>query len=172
MSKWNKRVLTFLLAICLVFGGLSGGALAAHSAVETMPQSRPFTDVRFRDWFFPAVEFVHEHGIMSGTAAATFSPEANFSRAMVVRYGRSAITVTANLAPVCRRRPSYAHRRKDWPKLPRSTVLLVSRRGRIRYSPWVGMAACGRGVITRQAGWELELPGIMKSPFGCQVLRR
>ena len=84
MRNQSKRGLCFLLAVCLVLGGLSGGALAASSALESMPQSRPFADVRFRDWFFPAVEFVHGHGIMTGTTATIFAPEANFSRAMVV----------------------------------------------------------------------------------------
>jgi len=68
----------------MIFGGLSASALAASPEAASMTRSRPFTDVRFGNWFFPAVEFVHQHGVMTGTDTAVFSPNANFSRAMVV----------------------------------------------------------------------------------------
>jgi len=44
----------------------------------------PFTDVHPDDWFFEAVEFIYKKGIMTGTRATTFLPNAHFSRAHIV----------------------------------------------------------------------------------------
>lgn len=44
----------------------------------------PFTDVGQNDWFYSAVRFVYERGMMAGTSADKFSPRTNTSRAMVV----------------------------------------------------------------------------------------
>jgi len=71
----SKRGISFLLVICLVFGLFSVSALAA---------SHPFTDVPAGEWFAPYVAYVYEEGIMQGTTATTFAPNANFSRAQVV----------------------------------------------------------------------------------------
>ena len=43
-----------------------------------------FDDVRSAHWFADAVEYVTENGIMNGTAADTFSPNAPATRAMLV----------------------------------------------------------------------------------------
>jgi len=83
MNKWKKRSISLLLAICMVFGVLSVSALAAEAELEPM-SNLPFTDVQSGDWFFPAVQFVHTNGVMSGTSPTTFAPNQNFSRAMVV----------------------------------------------------------------------------------------
>ncbi|MCL2842364.1 MAG: S-layer homology domain-containing protein [Oscillospiraceae bacterium] len=50
----------------------------------TDPDPFPFADVAAGRWYHPAVVFVHENGIMQGTAATTFAPTMDFSRAMVV----------------------------------------------------------------------------------------
>jgi len=44
----------------------------------------PFTDVKADDWFFEAVVYVHEKGLMVGTADDKFSPNVELSRAMIV----------------------------------------------------------------------------------------
>ena len=44
----------------------------------------PFSDVKDTDWFFDAVKFVSANGLMNGTAATTFAPDANLTRAMLV----------------------------------------------------------------------------------------
>lgn len=45
----------------------------------------PFTDVSTSDWWYEAVEYVEDHGIMSGVSDTGFAPEAQLSRAMVVQ---------------------------------------------------------------------------------------
>lgn len=45
----------------------------------------PFTDVSPSDWWYEAVEYVEEHGIMSGVSDTDFAPNADLSRAMVVQ---------------------------------------------------------------------------------------
>jgi hypothetical protein len=47
-------------------------------------QVNPFTDVSEDDWFYNAVSFVNENGLMTGTGEATFSPQADTSRGMIV----------------------------------------------------------------------------------------
>ena len=44
----------------------------------------PFTDVSETDWFYDAVRFAHENGLMVGTGDTAFSPQVNISRGMVV----------------------------------------------------------------------------------------
>lgn len=45
-----------------------------------------FTDVTERDYYYDAVLWAVENGITSGTTAATFSPDANVSRAQMVTF--------------------------------------------------------------------------------------
>lgn len=47
-------------------------------------QVNPFTDVKTGDWFYDAVQYVKENGLMNGTSATLFSPHANTTRGMVV----------------------------------------------------------------------------------------
>jgi len=44
----------------------------------------PFTDVESTDWFYEAVRFVAENGLMNGTSVDKFSPNTAMSRAMLV----------------------------------------------------------------------------------------
>jgi len=89
MSKY-KRSISVLLAVLMVFGVLTVGALAAEA------ESLPFTDVASGDWFFGAVQYVYQQGIMTGIDETTFAPNAPLTRAMVVAtlfriyHGRSA----------------------------------------------------------------------------------
>ena len=43
-----------------------------------------FTDVKTSDWFYDAVKYVYEQGIMAGTSTTKFSPNTNLTRGMVV----------------------------------------------------------------------------------------
>ena len=43
----------------------------------------PFVDVKTGDWFYDAVAYVYSNGLMDGTSATTFEPNANMTRAMV-----------------------------------------------------------------------------------------
>ena len=48
------------------------------------PVGLPFADVSGRDWFYNDVRYVYEQGIMDGTGADRFSPNAPLTRAMIV----------------------------------------------------------------------------------------
>ena len=68
-----KRTITILLAILLLLGAFTPAALAGDF---------PFTDVEPWRWF-STIRFVYEKGIMRGTSETTFSPDQDFSRAML-----------------------------------------------------------------------------------------
>ena len=44
----------------------------------------PFVDVHANDWFFDLVCYVYREGLMTGTSATTFAPNATTTRAMIV----------------------------------------------------------------------------------------
>ena len=43
----------------------------------------PFNDVTARDWYYSAVKYVYEKGLMDGVDVGVFEPNANMTRAMV-----------------------------------------------------------------------------------------
>lgn len=51
---------------------------------ETPVSSLPFGDVKSGDWFYNDVKYVYEKGMMAGTAADVFAPNATTTRAMIV----------------------------------------------------------------------------------------
>lgn len=53
----------------------------AKEEVTAQPDS--FSDVKSSDWFYNAVSYVAENGIMGGVSETAFSPNTNLSRAMV-----------------------------------------------------------------------------------------
>jgi len=60
------------------------GAVEVPEVVPVTPESElPFTDVKATDWFYNAVKYVYENGLMSGTSETTFSPAATTSRGMI-----------------------------------------------------------------------------------------
>ena len=44
----------------------------------------PFTDIKSSDWYYSAVAYVYENGIVSGIGSATFAPNKQLTRAEVV----------------------------------------------------------------------------------------
>ena len=57
----------------------------------------PFTDVTSGDWFYDAVAYVYENGIMAGTSDTTFEPDMLLDRAMAAQLfynleGKPAVT--------------------------------------------------------------------------------
>lgn len=48
------------------------------------PWNNPFTDVTEGAWYYDAVRYVHENGLMQGTSKNTFSPDAVTNRGMIV----------------------------------------------------------------------------------------
>ena len=51
---------------------------------ETPVSSLPFGDVKSADWFYNDVKYVYDKGMMAGTAADVFAPNATTTRAMIV----------------------------------------------------------------------------------------
>lgn len=75
--KASKRFLSMLLTLCMLLSLLPSPVFAANSNV-------PFTDVKKADWFYDAVQFAYDKGMMSGTSATTFSPGSTTTRGMIV----------------------------------------------------------------------------------------
>lgn len=51
---------------------------------EPTEEGLPFTDVSEEDWFYDAVAFVYDNGLMEGTSDTAFSPELITTRGMIV----------------------------------------------------------------------------------------
>lgn len=51
---------------------------------QTPVSSLPFGDVKSGDWFYNDVKYVYDKGMMAGTAADVFAPNATTTRAMIV----------------------------------------------------------------------------------------
>ena len=65
----------------------------------------PFKDVKTADWFYNDVKYVYEKGMMAGTAADVFAPNATTTRAMIVTIlyrleGSPAVTGTSAFVDV------------------------------------------------------------------------
>lgn len=54
------------------------------SILPALAKDFPFTDVTSTDWFYSDVKYAYETGLMTGTAADAFSPEAPVTRGMVM----------------------------------------------------------------------------------------
>lgn len=72
---------------------------------ETPVSSLPFGDVKSGDWFYNDVKYVYEKGMMAGTAADVFAPNATTTRAMIVTIlyrleGSPAVTGTSSFVDV------------------------------------------------------------------------
>lgn len=91
MKRKCKRVLAMLLSAVLLVSLLPTGAFAAGA---------PFRDVTQGQWYFDAVSYVNEQGLMSGVSATQFSPNANITRAQMCQIlynleGQPAVTTDA-----------------------------------------------------------------------------
>lgn len=70
--------------------GSGGGSVSQKPPtplpVEVVPEpvKLPFTDVRESDWYYDAVAFVYERGLLLGTAADKFAPHQSLTRSMAV----------------------------------------------------------------------------------------
>ena len=54
------------------------------SILPALTKDLPFTDVTSTDWFYSDVKYAYETGLMTGTSADAFSPEAPVTRGMVM----------------------------------------------------------------------------------------
>lgn len=75
--KATKRFLSMFLTLCMLLSSFPSTVFAANSNV-------PFTDVKETDWFYDAVGYVYENGLMSGTENNHFSPDVTTTRGMIV----------------------------------------------------------------------------------------
>lgn len=76
-KKALKRIVSLLLGALLLLGcTLPAGAQTTWR--------NPFTDVKESDWFYPHVQWAAGSGVLSGTSATTFEPDAPMTRGMFV----------------------------------------------------------------------------------------
>lgn len=61
-----------------------GNADRTEVAISTEVAFLPFKDVSEQDWFYGAVQFIYNAGMMKGTAVHTFSPHRTTTRGMIV----------------------------------------------------------------------------------------
>lgn len=104
-----KRFLSSLLVLCMAMTFLPASAAAASVS--------PFGDVQSTDWYYDEVQYVYENGLMSGTSATTFSPDATTTRGMIV---------------------TILHRLEGTPPYPHRVPLPMWRRASIIPTPWNG----------------------------------
>ena len=52
-------------------------------ALDAQSKPLPFADVAGNTWYTQAVRYVYDHGLMAGTSATAFSPDATTSRSMI-----------------------------------------------------------------------------------------
>ena len=63
----------------------SDGSDSSNGSSAPQPvQSCGFTDVAASDWFYSAVRYAYENGLMTGTGSGAFSPNATITRGMLV----------------------------------------------------------------------------------------
>ncbi len=72
-----KRVLSITLTAIMLVSML-------FSVVPSASADGWFTDIEKGKWYYNSVKYVYENGLMVGTTDTEFSPNANFSRAMLV----------------------------------------------------------------------------------------
>lgn len=78
------------------------------STTEPTPEnswSNPFTDVAESSWYYEAVRYVSENGLMNGVSSTVFAPEANLSRAMLAQIlynkaGKPSVTANSTFTDV------------------------------------------------------------------------
>lgn len=75
--KARKRILSLLLSVVMLLGLLPTSALAASTGEK-------FSDVKPADWFYEAVQYVCDNGMMNGMGNNTFAPNATTTRGMIV----------------------------------------------------------------------------------------
>ena len=57
---------------------------ATFKAETPAPSGLPFVDVKSGDWFYDAVKYAYENGLMNGTGETIFAPNGTMNRAMIV----------------------------------------------------------------------------------------
>ena len=89
----KKRILSLLMALVMVLSVMTVAAMA--KGVQT------FADVKESDWFYDAVCYVTDNGLMNGTGSG-FAPQQTTSRAMLWAIQHDISDGTAPEAPITR----------------------------------------------------------------------
>ncbi len=63
--------------------GASG--TSGSPSTPSTPNTTGFSDVSSSDWFYPAVQYVRQEGLMSGIGGGRFNPNSNLSRAQLAQ---------------------------------------------------------------------------------------
>jgi len=85
-----KRLISFLLATCMLLTMLPATVLAAEwesnaaARAEAKAAENPFTDVRKGDWYYDAVQYARVNNFFKGTTDTTFDPYGTMTRGMFV----------------------------------------------------------------------------------------
>ena len=74
-----KKIISAALSAVMLIGCVMAGSAAAATEGEL-----PFTDVGPKKWFYEAVKYVWERGLMDGVAPDKFNPNGGMTRAMFV----------------------------------------------------------------------------------------
>ena len=75
----KKRVLSIFFALVLAFSLLPTGTFA-----ESAVSAQSFEDVESSAWYYSAVKYTAQNGLMSGVSDKSFAPEAAITRAVLV----------------------------------------------------------------------------------------
>ena len=75
VTKVDEKTYTFVMP---------GSKVTVEAVFAPSTSGLPFTDVSAGDWFYEAVQFVYENGLMDGVAGNLFAPNATLNRAMAV----------------------------------------------------------------------------------------
>ena len=96
VTKVDEKTYTFVMPAC---------AVTVEAVFAPITSGLPFTDVNTGDWFYGAVKFVYENGLMDGVGNNLFAPNATLNRAMAVTIlyrleGSPAVTTDAGFNDV------------------------------------------------------------------------
>ena len=88
MKSKPKKLISIMLSLVMALGLLSGMPLVASAGTVLFTVTEagpiPFKDVAADVWYYDAVKYVFENGLMVGTTDDVFSPNATLTRGMIV----------------------------------------------------------------------------------------
>ena len=64
---------------------MPGSAVTVSATFKAESSSLPFTDVDTGDWFYEAVQYAYENGMMNGVGNNLFAPSSNLTRGMIAQ---------------------------------------------------------------------------------------
>jgi len=83
----TKKIMSFFLVLCMILNMVPATAYTASGdgrEIMLLSNKTLFSDVKEKDWFYDAVQYVYENGLFSGTSATSFDPYGSMTRGMFV----------------------------------------------------------------------------------------